>query len=278
MRNRGSRAVAAGALALTAFLSCVLVVTDGGRLAYNTRETTALWLEWASTLAPLGRRACRSGSEDAKARLPATSASGPPRSRGAWLARSLAGVDALRDRGRLADAVVTACLHLRGDDRGRRRLAAARVGGACWRPPPSSTCCAAWPREPRALAVQVIAAPASRAGRLLEMLPLEPVVARRWRRAGPQRSDDCGSAGGSCGHLSCAGRGRRYWRLADARHRAGSVCVAERSDCLAGAADRDRRFRSTFARSSSAATRTRGAQSAAWSSSRCRDRCRRARA
>ena len=37
-RGRGGRA------GLHAFLSCVLVVTDGGRLAYNTRETTALWL------------------------------------------------------------------------------------------------------------------------------------------------------------------------------------------------------------------------------------------
>jgi hypothetical protein len=46
--------VAAGALACTAFLSFVLVATDGGRLAYNTRETTALWLGWAARLSPLG--------------------------------------------------------------------------------------------------------------------------------------------------------------------------------------------------------------------------------
>ncbi len=69
IENRGSRAVAAGLLAFTGFLSFVLVVTDGGRLAYNTRETTALWLAWASTLAPIaegspdlvpgpGRRVC----------------------------------------------------------------------------------------------------------------------------------------------------------------------------------------------------------------------------
>jgi hypothetical protein len=53
MTNRGTRAVAAGALALTAFLSYVLIVIDGGRLAYNTRETTALVLEWASRMVPL---------------------------------------------------------------------------------------------------------------------------------------------------------------------------------------------------------------------------------
>jgi hypothetical protein len=51
--NRGSRAVAAGLLLLTIFLSAVLVTVDGGRLAYNTRETTALWLDWASRLVPL---------------------------------------------------------------------------------------------------------------------------------------------------------------------------------------------------------------------------------
>jgi hypothetical protein len=54
LRHRATRVVAAGALALTVFLSVVLVWTDGGRLAYNTRETTALWLEWASALAALG--------------------------------------------------------------------------------------------------------------------------------------------------------------------------------------------------------------------------------
>jgi hypothetical protein len=55
--SRGHRAtivVAAGALALTAFVSFVLVAVDGGRLAYNTRETTALLLDWASPLAALG--------------------------------------------------------------------------------------------------------------------------------------------------------------------------------------------------------------------------------
>lgn len=52
--NRAAQVTAAGALALTAFLSGVLVTTDGGRLAYNTREATALWLDWASRLTSLG--------------------------------------------------------------------------------------------------------------------------------------------------------------------------------------------------------------------------------
>jgi hypothetical protein len=45
--------VAAGCLVFTVFLSFVLVTVDGGRLAYNTREATALWLDWASRLASL---------------------------------------------------------------------------------------------------------------------------------------------------------------------------------------------------------------------------------
>jgi hypothetical protein len=53
-RNRAALATAAGALMMTIFLSGVLVTTDGGRLAYNTREATALWLDWASRLTALG--------------------------------------------------------------------------------------------------------------------------------------------------------------------------------------------------------------------------------
>ena len=52
--NRAARVTASGALALTVFLSAVLVLSDGGRLAYNTRESTALWLDWASRLTSLG--------------------------------------------------------------------------------------------------------------------------------------------------------------------------------------------------------------------------------
>lgn len=53
-RQRATHAAAAAALAATVMLSALLVVKDGGRLAYNTRETTALWLDWAATLVPLG--------------------------------------------------------------------------------------------------------------------------------------------------------------------------------------------------------------------------------
>ena len=54
-RHRATRVVAAAALAMTATMSALLVTTDGGRLAYNTRETTALWLDWASSLVPLAK-------------------------------------------------------------------------------------------------------------------------------------------------------------------------------------------------------------------------------
>jgi hypothetical protein len=54
MRHRAARVIAAGSLALTAFVSFVLVTIDGGRLAYNTRDALALWLAWASSLTALG--------------------------------------------------------------------------------------------------------------------------------------------------------------------------------------------------------------------------------
>ena len=52
--QRATVAIAAGSLAFTAFMSFVLVSVDGGRLAYNTREATALWLDWAAPIAALG--------------------------------------------------------------------------------------------------------------------------------------------------------------------------------------------------------------------------------
>ncbi len=68
--HRASRVIAAGALALTIFISGTLVGIDGGRLAYNTRESSALWLEWASGLAVLsqGVPAWYRGQEGAFAR------------------------------------------------------------------------------------------------------------------------------------------------------------------------------------------------------------------
>ena len=105
MRNRGSRAVAAGALAFTAFLSWVLVVTDGGRLAYNTRETTALWLEWASKLAPLadGVPIWFRGREGAFALDIGVWAAALALAW--WCSRALAGVTRFANRGRLLTMV-----------------------------------------------------------------------------------------------------------------------------------------------------------------------------
>ena len=54
-RTSASRVMAAGALALTAFISAALIVPERGRLAFNTRETHALWLEWVSPVADLAR-------------------------------------------------------------------------------------------------------------------------------------------------------------------------------------------------------------------------------
>ena len=97
-RARGS--LAARLLVLTVFLSFVLVTTDGGRLAYNTRETTALWLDWASRLTALGEGmpVWYRGQRGAVRR--ATSSSG--RGRAAGLVRPRAcpifAAPALRDR------------------------------------------------------------------------------------------------------------------------------------------------------------------------------------
>ncbi len=106
IQNRASRAMAAGALALTAFLSCVLVVTDGGRLAYNTRETTALWLDWASRVTPLaaGVPIWFRGLEGVFARDLAVWA--VALALAWWCARALAGSTALRSRGRFLTAVI----------------------------------------------------------------------------------------------------------------------------------------------------------------------------
>jgi len=46
IRHRATRATVLAALAVTAFSSMALVFVDGGRLAFNVRETYAVWLEW----------------------------------------------------------------------------------------------------------------------------------------------------------------------------------------------------------------------------------------
>lgn len=53
IRHRATRAVAAGALVMTAFITTVLLVPGRGALAFNTRMAPGLWLEWAAPLADL---------------------------------------------------------------------------------------------------------------------------------------------------------------------------------------------------------------------------------
>jgi hypothetical protein len=63
--HRATRATVLAALALSAFISCSLVFVDGGRLAFNVRETYAVWLEWlnSATDLALGMPAWWRGSE-----------------------------------------------------------------------------------------------------------------------------------------------------------------------------------------------------------------------
>jgi hypothetical protein len=176
IQNRGSRAVAAGTLVFTAFLSSVLVVTDGGRLAYNTRETTALWLEWASTLAPLadGTPIWYRGREGAFALDIAVWAVALTL---AWACvRALAGAGRFADRGRLLAA--TAAVHV---------IAATIAVVVVWRihgvdavraAPAELAVLRRLAIEPRALAVQVQPPRLLTHTRLLELLSIEPVVAR----------------------------------------------------------------------------------------------------
>lgn len=105
IHGRATRTIAAGSLLLTGFLSAVLIVNDGGRLAFNTREATALWLDWASRLTALGEAlpAWFRGREGAFARdvgiwtvalILAW-----------WIARVLDTASTLRDRARFATVV-----------------------------------------------------------------------------------------------------------------------------------------------------------------------------
>lgn len=176
VQNRGSRAVAAGLLVFTAFLSWVLVFTDGGRLAYNTRESTALWLEWASTMAPLadGTPIWFRGREGAFALDIAVWAIALTLAW--WCARTLAKVGWLADCGRLITA--TAVVHV---------MAATIAVVVVWRihgvdglraAPAELALLRRLAIEPRALAVQVMPPRVLTSDRLLGMLPIEPVVAR----------------------------------------------------------------------------------------------------
>ena len=53
MEGRVSRLIASTALVLTAVASTIVVGVDRGRLAFNTRDAPALWLEWAGRVADL---------------------------------------------------------------------------------------------------------------------------------------------------------------------------------------------------------------------------------
>jgi hypothetical protein len=108
IRHRATRASVLGALAITAFISAALVFVDGGRLAFNVRETYAVWLEWlnSATDLALGLPAWWRGSETLLYRdtaiwlcLCAT----------AWLGlRAVERTAWLRGRGRLAAATAAA--------------------------------------------------------------------------------------------------------------------------------------------------------------------------
>jgi hypothetical protein len=55
MTRRSTRLTAAGALAVTAFASVVLVTVQDGVLAFNARQTYALWLDWLNGAVDLAR-------------------------------------------------------------------------------------------------------------------------------------------------------------------------------------------------------------------------------
>jgi hypothetical protein len=53
VRDRRERALVLAALVFTALATVALVTVDRGRLAFNVRDTPALWLEWLSTASDL---------------------------------------------------------------------------------------------------------------------------------------------------------------------------------------------------------------------------------
>ncbi len=55
MTRRSTRLTAAGALIVTAFATAVLVVVQDGVLAFNSRESYALWLDWLNRIVDLAR-------------------------------------------------------------------------------------------------------------------------------------------------------------------------------------------------------------------------------
>jgi hypothetical protein len=174
IRNRATRVIAAGSLALTGFLSSVLVVVGGGRLAYNSRESTAQWLEWASPLTALGEgmpawyRDREAGfAVDVAVWVTALALAW-------WCSRRIAAARSVRDRGRLVTAV--AAIHLAA-----AMLAVATV----WRihgvdgvlaAPAELDMLRVVAAEPRVMALQVSPPRRLATTQLLERLTLESAV------------------------------------------------------------------------------------------------------
>ena len=171
IQDRATRVIAMGLLTLTGFLSSVLVTVGGGRLAYNTRETTALWLDWASRLTSLGEgmpvwyRDREAGFAVAVAVWVTALALAW------WCARRIAATERFRDRGRLLTAV--AAVHL---------TAAMLAVTTVWRihgvdgvlaAPAELDMLRVVAAEPRALAFQVSPPRRLATARLLEMLTLQ---------------------------------------------------------------------------------------------------------
>jgi hypothetical protein len=185
IRNRGTRVIAAGSLALTGFLSSVLVVVGGGRLAYNSRESTAQWLDWASRLTSLGEgmpvwyRDREAGfSADVVVWMAALALAW-------WCARRIAAAERFRDRGRLLTVVAAVYL-----------AAAMLAVTTVWRihrvdgvlaAPAELDMLRVVAAEPRAMAFQVSPPRRLATARLLEMLTLESTVRSQVRTV---RSND----------------------------------------------------------------------------------------
>ncbi len=80
MRSRTARYTAAGALAFSLFAAAVLVGSEGGRLAYNARETYRVPGSNGSTAISISDAGCRPGGATTRGRSSSEWPCGPPRS------------------------------------------------------------------------------------------------------------------------------------------------------------------------------------------------------
>jgi len=181
IRNCGSRAVAAGLLVVTVFMSWVLVTVDDGRLAYNTRETTALWLDWASGLVALadGVPIWFRGRESA---FTVDIAIWGVALILAWLAaRSLASRSIFADRGRFLTGI--AAVHLAAGMAALTVVWDLHGSDPVLAAPAELDVLRALARESRTVAVQISPPGVISKDRMLARLVLEPTV----RPGGPAR-------------------------------------------------------------------------------------------